>query len=364
MTTERDLQLAATQDYLHSIERLMIVVQELSSAHSLEEITKIALSAVRELTSSDGATFVLSDNGFSYYFDEDAIAPLWKGQRFPMDTTMNGWVIRTHQPVIIEDVFNDHRNYRSFYEHTFIKSMAIVPIFNKERMIVMGTIGTYWGYQHQATTEEVKLLQSLAASTAVAMENIQIYSQLEQQLRERTNALEAVKIRLQQEIQERKDIEAEILRLSLTDELTGLNNRRGFFLLAEQQLRLAKRSKIHITLMFIELNGLEEINETFGNEFGVDAIIAIARLLKRSFRCSDTLGRIREDEFVVLIQENRTACQVIQERVETNIVEFNQNQTLPFLISVNIGIQSYSYSQNLSLEDLITLAHIHIYQKK
>lgn len=333
-------------------------------------MTKIVLSAVRELTNSDGATFVLLDNGFSYYLDENTIAPLWKGQRFPINIGISGWVMQNCQPSIIEDIFNDQRISRAIYEDTYVKSMAMVPIRTDE---AIGAIGTYWSQQRQATTEEVKLLQLLADSTAVAMDNLQIYSQLERQLRDRTTALEKANTFLQKEVQERKRMEAEIRRLSLTDELTGLHNRRGFFLLAEQQLRLAQRlptavrgaqSQIHTSLMFFKLNGLEEINHTFGNELGEDAILAISRLLKHSFRTSDTLGRISEDEFVVLIQGYELAYKVVQERVETNIAQFNQNQHLPFPITVNIGIQCHNSSQNHSLEDLITLAHLHSYQKK
>jgi GGDEF domain-containing protein len=85
-------------------------------------------------------------------------------------------------------------------------------------------------------------------------------------LRDRTTALDAANNLLQKEIQEYKAIEAEIRRLSLTDELTGLHNRRGFYLLAEQPLRLAKRSQIYTSLMFIELNEFEQLNQTWGNE--------------------------------------------------------------------------------------------------
>jgi diguanylate cyclase (GGDEF)-like protein len=150
------------------------------------------------------------------------------------------------------------------------------------------------------------------------MENTEIYSQLDRQLRDRTNALEAANTLLQKEIQERKAIEAEIRPLSLTDELTGLHNRGGFYLLAEQQLSLGKRSQIYTSLMFIELNEFEQINQTWGNELSQDAIVAIAKLLKRCFCSSDTLGRIGEYQFAVLIQGQDLSCEVIQNRVKTN----------------------------------------------
>ncbi|AFZ56423.1 diguanylate cyclase [Anabaena cylindrica FACHB-243] len=357
-------ELATTEYYVHSIEYLLKVVQELCSVHTLEEITKIVLIAVRKLTGSDGATFVLSDNGFSYYVDEDAISPMWKGQRFPMDTTISGWVMRNCQLGIIEDVSVDHRSSHYFYENTFIKSMAMVAICPKGGIDAVGAIGTYWGQHYQPTHEEVKLLQLLADSTAIAMDNVAMYVELQKKLSDRTTALEIAQITLLQETQERKAIEAEIRRISHTDELTGLHNRRGFYLMAEQHLRLAKRSQMYTSIMFIELSTLTYIHETFGHEFAEDAIVLTANLLKQSLRNSDTLGRIEEDQFVVLVQGYQLVCEVIEQRMEANIHQFNQTQQLPFPLSITIGVYPYDSSQTISLDDLIALAHLNIHQTK
>lgn len=215
-----------TQQYVKAVERLLVVVQDLSLARSLERIMEIVRVAARELTGSDGASFVLRDNGYCYYADEDAIAPLWKGQRFPMNICIGGWAMLNYQPAIISDVYGDERVPYAAYQPTFIKSMVMIPI---RTLDPIGSIGTYWANYHQPTTNEVNLLQALADTTAVAMENVQVYSELEQRVCDRTAALEAVNIRLQQEIHEREAAEAEVQRLAITDELTGLYNRRGFF---------------------------------------------------------------------------------------------------------------------------------------
>jgi diguanylate cyclase (GGDEF)-like protein len=361
MTKEYNSSLPATEYYVRSMERLLIVAQNLCLARTLEEITRIVLVAVRELTSSDGATFVLLDNGFCYYVDENSVTPLWKGQRFPMNSCMGGWVILNRQPEIIEDASSDERISWPVYQTASIKSMAMVPIQTEEPV---GAIGTYWSKQHQTTPEEVKLLQLLADNTAVAMTNMAMYRELERTLSDRSTALEIAKTSLQQETQERKAIEAEVRRISLTDELTGLHNWRGFQMVAEQQLRLAKRSQLYTSIMFIELNQFEFINQTFGHEFGEDAIVITANLLKRSLRNSDTLGRIEENQFVVLVQGYQLACKVIQQRMETNLYQFNQTAQLPFQISLNIGVHSYDSDQTLSLDDLIKLAHTHIYPQE
>jgi GAF domain-containing protein len=139
------------------------------------EIQAIVRTAARRLTGADGATFVLGENGDCYYADEDAISPLWKGQRFPQEMCMSGWVIRTREAVVIEDIYTDPRIAQDVYRPTFVRSMAMVPI---RRLDPLGAIGNYWATPHRATPEELELLQALADTTAVAMENVRFYEQL------------------------------------------------------------------------------------------------------------------------------------------------------------------------------------------
>lgn len=348
-----------TQNYILAMERLLVVVQELSLARSLQQIMDIVRVAAREITQSDGASFVLRDNGYCYYAEESAIAPLWKGRRFPMNICIGGWAMFNRQPAIIDDVYADERVPYAAYEPTFIKSMVMVPI---RSMDPVGAIGTYWANHHQPTKEEVILLQALADTTAVAMENVQIYQELEQRVRDRTTALEATNTDLQQEIYERKLAEAEVRKLSLTDDLTNLYNRRGFFLLAEQQLKLAQRSQTNIDLLFIDLDGLKTINDTFGHEMGDIAIVSVANLLKQTFRTSDIIGRLGGDEFAILTQVSNSHA--ILQRMQANIHHYNHTQQLPFQISMSIGVQSYDPARPISLDDLVTLADTQMYQQK
>ena len=101
--------------------------------------------------------------------------------------------------------------------------------------------------------------------------------------------------RLEQEIQERLKAEAEVRQLSLTDELTGLYNRRGFFLLAEQQLKIARRTQTPCCVLFADLDGLKKINDTIGHELGDRAIVDAAQILKETFRDADIVARLGGD---------------------------------------------------------------------
>src|SRR5919198_808629 len=174
--------------YLRGMERLVAVVQELSLARDLATLMAIVRHAARELTGADGATFILRDGDQCYYADEDAIAPLWKGLRFPMSTCISGWAMLHRQHTVIEDIYADPRIPVAAYRPTFVKSLAMVPI---RTLDPIGAIGIYWAARHQPTAEEVKLLQALADTTAVAMENVQVYAELEQRVRDRTAELEA-----------------------------------------------------------------------------------------------------------------------------------------------------------------------------
>jgi len=170
------------------MEHLIQVVQELSLARDLETVMSIVRTAARKLTGADGATFVLRDHDKCYYADEDAISPLWKGCRFPLQSCISGWAMLNRQPVAIEDIYADDRIPHDAYRPTFVKSLAMVPI---RTIDPIGAIGNYWAKHHSPTAEEIGLLQSLADITAVTIENVRIYAELEQRVKDRTADLEA-----------------------------------------------------------------------------------------------------------------------------------------------------------------------------
>ncbi len=168
---------------------LVDVVQKLSLARGIDAIVDIVRKAARQLTGCDGATFVLRDGPYCYYVDEDAISPLWKGQRFPLETCISGWAMLNSQSAIIPDIYKDSRIPHAAYRPTFVHSLAMVPI---RSYAPIGAIGNYWANHHECTPQELMLLEALANTTAVAMENVEVYQNLERQVRERTRELQTV----------------------------------------------------------------------------------------------------------------------------------------------------------------------------
>ncbi|HEY6399751.1 MAG TPA: HD domain-containing phosphohydrolase [Solirubrobacteraceae bacterium] len=155
---------------------LVAVVQRLSLARSLSDVQTIVARAARRLTGADGATFVLRDGEHCFYADEDTIAPLWKGQRFPLETCISGWVMLHRRQAAIADIYKDPRVPHDLYRTTFVKSLAMVPI---RQLRPLGAIGNYWASAHEPTEHELVLLQALADSTAVAIENVYHYQHIE-----------------------------------------------------------------------------------------------------------------------------------------------------------------------------------------
>ncbi len=350
-----------TSQYNLAMEKLLVVVQELSLARSLEDVMAIVRVAARQLTGADGATFVLRDKDQCFYADEDAIAPLWKGRRFPMSICISGWTMLNRQPTVIPDIYEDARIPYAAYQPTFVKSLAMVPI---RTIDPIGAIGNYWAQPHQPTDSEVKLLQALADTTAVAIENVQVYAELEQRVRDRTAELEAVNVRLMQEIRDRQQAEEQVRQLSLTDELTQLHNRRGFFVLAQQQLKVVHRQKSSCCLLFVDLDGLKQLNDNMGHEVGDRAIADAAEILKRTCRSSDIVARLGGDEFVIFALNYLESAEELVVRLQANIARFNQESNRCYQLSMSIGIQCCIPDGETSLEQLIALADELMYAQK
>jgi signal transduction histidine kinase len=189
-TLSRRLQNIAMKE-LVSGNHLMLfaqTVQELSLARGLETVMRIVRTAARRLTGADGASFILNDGEHCYYADEDAISPLWKGQRFPKHTCVSGWVMEHGRPAVISDIYADERVPFEAYRPTFVKSLAVVPI---RTIAPIGAIGIYWAKLYSPSDAEVQLLQSLADITSVTLENVRVYEELENRVRDRTVELEA-----------------------------------------------------------------------------------------------------------------------------------------------------------------------------
>ena len=165
--------------------RLLRVAHDLSFARDLETVVVTARKAARELTGADGVSIVLRSGNECYYADEEAIAPLWKGRRFPLDACVSGWVMTQDLPAVIADIYADSRVPHEVYRPTFVKSLAMVPVRTPEPI---AAIGAYWADTHEATDEELGAMTLLADNIALALRNVELYDELSVALRREKDA--------------------------------------------------------------------------------------------------------------------------------------------------------------------------------
>ena len=167
------------------------------------------------------------------------------------------------------------------------------------------------------------------------------------------------------DITRRKRLEEELRVLSLSDELTGLYNRRGFLTLSEQQLKVANRVRKGMLLIFADLDGMKQINDTLGHQEGDRALAETGQILKKAFRESDIVARFGGDEFAVLSLETPEAgADILLSRIEERLDYHNRYEQRPYRLSLSIGIVRYDPENPADLHDLIVKADRLMYEKK
>jgi GAF domain-containing protein len=138
----------------------------LMTARGQDEIIEIVRSSARSVVSADGVTFVLREYSHCHYVEEDAIAPLWKGQRFPMTSCISGWAMMNSKTALIPDIFKDARIPHDVYRKTFVRSLVMVPVgFDTP----MAAIGAYWRDKPVISSREVAAVEAIAGMVSDAV---------------------------------------------------------------------------------------------------------------------------------------------------------------------------------------------------
>lgn len=156
-----------------------------------------------------------------------------------------------------------------------------------------------------------------------------------------------------------------VLYLSQHDELTGLLNRRYFEDLAHQMVTQAERYDEEFCLVVFDINGLKQINDTFGHPMGDAYIQEFAKALKGIFRDSDLLGRYGGDEFVGMFKSME--CEMVKSRILEVIETLKGNPIEAGLdkifISFSYGVACYPNDGN-TYEKLVSVADGLMYEYK
>ncbi len=305
---------------------------------TIEDMSALVLEHARRLTGSR--------TGFVGYVDQEtghllpsAMTPdaremldrhpemTWKAHE---DSELWGWVRRIKKPILSNLPSLDPR-YRGIPEwHVPVSQFLSVPAVMDDALV--GLI-------------------SLANSE-------RMYGEQDLEVMERLAALYAITVH-------RARTEARLREMSLVDELTRLYNRRGFLALAEQQLKIANRTKKEMALIYADLDDLKRINDALGHGAGDRALIETASILKEAFRESDIIARLGGDEFAVLaidIQGMKPASMV--KRLADSLKTWNGRNGRTYFLSLSLGIAVYRPDQPCSILDLIAAADRLMYEDK
>jgi diguanylate cyclase (GGDEF)-like protein len=182
--------------------------------------------------------------------------------------------------------------------------------------------------------------------------------ELQAKLAERVKDLEVA-------IAARRQAEEELRNLSLTDDLTGLYNRRGFYTLAKHKAAIARRTGGDSLLIYADMDGLKRINDTLGHQQGSEAIARVADVLRRTFRESDIVSRLGGDEFAILASGTASGeMDDIADRLRENIDHENQRTKREYALSLSVGSLRIAPDTTLTIEELIGLADAEMYEDK
>jgi two-component system, cell cycle response regulator len=164
---------------------------------------------------------------------------------------------------------------------------------------------------------------------------------------------------------ERNHLIQQLKSISITDDLTGLYNRRGFLMLAKKQLELASRMNKTMWMIYLDVDKMKWINDTLGHHEGDNALRNTAKILKQTFRDSDILARIGGDEFaVVALEDSKSGADSMIARILTDIASFNAKANIRYQLSVSMGAVPCDTRPDCDISMLLTVADKLMYEQK
>ncbi|MFY9175522.1 MAG: diguanylate cyclase [Peptococcia bacterium] len=216
------------------------------------------------------------------------------------------------------------------------------------------------------SSQAINRAEKLSADNARMLDEITTLNQnLEDRISQRTAQLNEIIEVLNNEIMERTKTEQKLRLYATTDIMTGLANRFNCMDTLKQQMAMAQINDQPLTICFVDVDNLKDVNDHYGHAVGDDLIINIGNILKSQVRKSDTVGRIGGDEFLIIFPQcTREEAEKLWNRIEEKITEFNQTTDKPYKISVSHGFAENEPGRETTAQKLIELADMEMYQVK
>ena len=269
--------------------------------------------------------------------------------------------------LIITDILMPHMDGFALVRHLRAEPllMSVPVIFQTANYDVseVHRLARASGIQHilRKLAEPQEILRAVQAS----LKQPTIPSRLPQTGQLEREHLQLLADKLYQKVSELEKANDRLRNLSLTDGPTGLNNRRGFMILATGLLKFARRADYPSCLLYIDMDSLKHINDTFGHAAGDTAITHFARILTETFRDSDVIGRLGGDEFVVLmVDATESDLDSMKVRLQSNVDAHNLQSVGGYALSFSLGVIRVDMNSTISMEELLSQADAAMYKHK
>jgi diguanylate cyclase (GGDEF)-like protein len=292
-----------------------------TSEFDLDDVLGTVVQEARRLTGADAAAVEMPDGDDLVYRAASGTAEAHVGLRLPIAAAISGLAVRTGETLVCDDSETDARVDLEACRHVGARSLVVVPLLHDAH--AAGVLKVYSRKPSAFTPEHVRVLTLLADMIGSALARAELLDQLHQ--------------------------------LALTDELTGLANRRSWYDHLEHALARARRSAAPLSVVVLDLNGFKQINDKQGHAAGDRLLRTVSACWSAVLRDSDVLGRIGGDEFAVILDQTdgETAARVAA-RIETSLPAAE--------VSVATGIATWNGVEDV--EGFLSRADAAMYEQK
>ncbi len=345
-----------------TLRRLLALARDLLQAPDPRSVLELTGPAIQELLLADGALLLLTLGEQEYVTEFDRSGAMQTVRESTALYRHARHAIDNQTPILLPQVAADPKLRNGGLCADGTVSLLAFPF---PPIKPVGALAVFWyhrGRPHQLT-KAISILRYIGELTAAALGNVGYRQMIEDRITARTEEITASARKHAKELHRRDQVEEELHRISVTDVMTGMLNRRGFFLHAERSLKVARRQKLPSALIYADLDELKAVNDALGHDAGDRLIQDAGRLLQASFRDSDVVARFGGDEFAAFTLD-AAHPEAILTRIQSNIESFRQHSSAPYRISLCIGIVECNPSSDLTLSDHLSLADRQMYEQK
>ena len=342
--------------------RLLVLARDFLQASDFQAVLELAGQAIPELLRSDGGLLLVVSGDREYVTEFGQIQTVLRGRQESGLLQHARRAMADRTPILLPEVRADSALAFGELPSLGVASLLAYPF---PPVAPVGALVSVW-YRKGHRKELARLIptvRQLGQLTGAALGSVSYRGILEERLVTQADEIaEAARVHAV-ELLRRDSVEEELHRISVTDMLTGLLNRRGFFLHAERSFKVARRQRLPSQLVFVDIDDLKSINDAYGHEVGDDLIEDMAHVLQQSFRDADVVARIGGDEFAAFTID-ASQPDVLLARLHDSLAGFGRRPDSPYRISFSTGIVQCDPTSTLTLTDYLLQADQLMYEQK